>query len=101
VPSDAERIGHTVPWTGITTFPVLTTSGRSARILDRDLAACLYGFDHYSVGRNTKCSDGGPCAIKCCDLVCATCVRVCTCLTGHDGFVTVTTHEVRLERRRT
>jgi hypothetical protein len=43
VPSDAEPIGHTVPWTGVTTFQVLTsTSGRSARILDRDVAAFLY-----------------------------------------------------------
>jgi hypothetical protein len=42
VPSDAERVGHTVPWNGVTTSQVLTsTSGRFARILDRALAAFL------------------------------------------------------------
>jgi len=51
VPSDAERIGHTVPLTGVTMFQVLTSpSGRSARILDRDVAA----FNHFSAGRNIK-----------------------------------------------
>ena len=43
VPSDGERIGQIVPWTGVTTFQFLTSmSGRSARMLDRDLAAFLY-----------------------------------------------------------
>jgi len=71
VPSDAERIGHTVPWTGVMMFQVLTsTSGRSAGVLDRDVAA----FNHYSAGRDIKCSGGGPRAVSWCDLVCAKCV---------------------------
>lgn len=40
VPSDAERIGHAVPWPGVTTSQVLIgTSERSARMLDRDVTA--------------------------------------------------------------